>query len=494
MQLGKWSLKKLFTVLELTVSVCVLACVFLIQLDFASTKRFTLSTMERYDHLYSVFEYNDAFVSLAQEYLFATEDTRAAIRGRYNTALELFSQDLAVLMENTELQSTKIYFEGLGNMFDYCQQSIAELMTAIDNNDKTYAYDLISEVSHRRDLINDVMLRYYIRYSSDVSHYVQNGLSEYAALQEVQLAICIAVLGAILAALSCLLRISQKNIAILMRCTKHIVASDYEYVRQQNFSSESDWGRLGIAIQHMSDRIDHYLEEIQEKNRLSMEIASLENERLRMYHCAREAQFKALYNQMSPHFIYNTLNSALQLAYDEKAENTVKLMRAIIEFMRYYTRSAASIIDLESEVQFVQNYIYISKMRYGQRIDFSICKHQDVPNIKLPAVTIQPLVENAIIHGLKECTEQGNVLVEIMRAEDAVIISVEDNGKGIDYDKLEEVMSAGEENRHIGLRNVRDRLLFFFGDQATLTIESQPECGTVITLRLPLERTAVGGA
>lgn len=55
-------------------------------------------------------------------------------------------------MENTELQSTKIYFEGLGNMFDYCQQSIAELMTAIDNNDKTYAYDLISEVSHRRDL------------------------------------------------------------------------------------------------------------------------------------------------------------------------------------------------------------------------------------------------------------------------------------------------------------------------------------------------------
>ena len=133
-------------------------------------------------------------------------------------------------------------------------------------------------------------------------------------------------------------------------------------------------------------------------------------------------------------------------------------------------------------------------MRYGQRIDFSICKHQDVPNIKLPAVTIQPLVENAIIHGLKECTEQGNVLVEIMRAEDAVIISVEDNGKGIDYDKLEEVMSAGEENRHIGLRNVRDRLLFFFGDQATLTIESQPECGTVITLRLPLERTAVGGA
>lgn len=113
------------------------------------------------------------------------------------------------------------------------------------------------------------MLRYYIRYSSDVSHYVQNGLSEYAALQEVQLAICIAVLGAILAALSCLLRISQKNIAILMRCTKHIVASDYEYVRQQNFSSESDWGRLGIAIQHMSDRIDHYLEEIQEKNRLS---------------------------------------------------------------------------------------------------------------------------------------------------------------------------------------------------------------------------------
>lgn len=494
MRLGKWSLKKLFIVLELTVSACVLACVFLILLDFSSTRRFTLSTVERYDHLYSVFEYNDTFTSLAQEYLFATQDTRTQIRERYDTACEFFSHDLAMLMESTELQSTKVYLEGLGNMFSYCQQSIDELMTATDNNNKSGAYDLINEVSHRRDLINDVMLRYYIRYSGDVSHYVQNGLSEYETLQKMQLAVCIAILGAILVALSCLLHISQKNIAILMRCTEHIAASDYEYVRQQTFSNESDWGRLGIAIQHMSDRIDYYLEEIKEKNRLSMEMASLENERLRMYHCAREAQFKALYNQMSPHFIYNTLNSALQLAYDEKAENTVKLMRAIIEFLRYYTRSAASIIDLESEVQFVRNYIYISKMRYGQRIDFSICKHQDVPNIKLPAVTIQPLVENAIIHGLKDCIEQGSVLVEIMRVEDAVLISVEDNGKGIDYDTLEEVMSAGEENPHIGLRNVRDRLLFFFGEQATLTIESQPECGTVITLRIPLECTVAGGA
>lgn len=487
MRVGRWSLKKIFMALKLVLIVAVLGCILLVLLNYSSTRQFTMNTVERYDDLYKVFEYNDAFRTLAHEYLFVGDDGCAETLRLYNQACEGFEQDFSRLMEHTELKSTKVYLNGLNNMFCYYQASIGQMMQARETGSRSEAYELFSEVSHRSDLIKEVMLRYYLRYSDDVSHYVQNGLMEYGRLQKIQTIVCVLTLGLALVILSYLLQSNQKSIALLMTCTGKISSGDYAYVQKQRFPSENDWGRLGIAIQQMSARIEYYLGEMKEKNRLSMEMAALENERLRMVHCAREAEFKAMHNQMSPHFIYNTLNIALQLAYEEKAEKTAKMMRAVIGFMRYYTKNVTSIIDLDSEIRFVKDYLYINQMRYGSRISFSIHKAEDVPNIKLPAVSIQPLVENAIIHGLKDCTEQGSVAVDIVKAEDAVLITVEDNGHGIPYERLEEIMSAQDDGRHIGLHNVQERLRFFFGDKDNLNIESQPGCGTVITLRLPLD-------
>lgn len=492
MKLGRWSLKKLFTFLEIIAVFIAAMCIALVYFNYQATRQFTTSTVERYDSLYRVFGYNDVFYNIVHEYLFASDDMSQNVLEHYQQKQDEFEADFEQLMENTELASTRVYLKGLHNMFSYYHASISDVISAHVGGNRLAAYELFGEVSHRSDLIKEVLLRYHLLYSDDVDYYVQKGLSEYDHLQRTQMLVCTLILVVTMAAMAYLLQINQKSIAFLMECTERIAAGDYGYVRQQVFPEESDWGRLGIAIQHMNARIEYYLGEMKEKNRLSMEMAALENERLRMYQCAREAEFKAMHNQMSPHFVYNTLNIALQLAYDEKAERTVKLMRVIIDFMRYYTKNVTSIIDLDSEINFVQNYVYINEMRYGERISFSIHKADDVPNIKLPAVTIQPLVENAVIHGLKDCEDQGSVQIEITKNEDFVLISVEDNGRGIEYEKLEELISASDEKMHIGLHNVRERLRFCFGDLASLNIESLPGCGTVITLRLPLNRAVMG--
>ena len=493
MKLGRWSLKKLFTFLEIVAVLIAAMCIALVWFNYQATRQFTTSTVDRYDSLYRVFGYNDEFYNIMHEYLFAPEDMSQNVLDQYRQKQTEFEADFEQLMRNTELSSTQVYLKGLRNMFNYYHASISDVINAYTSGNRLIAYELFAEVSHRSDLIKEVMLRYHLLYSDDVSYYVQKGLSEYDHLQRTQMLLCTFILMITIAAMSYLLQINQKSIAFLMQCTEKIATGDYAYVEHQAFPEESDWGKLGIAIQHMSARIEYYLGEMKEKNRLSMEMATLENERLRMYQCAREAEFKAMHNQMSPHFVYNTLNIALQLAYDEKAERTVKLMRAIIDFMRDYTKNVTSIIDLDSEINFVQNYVYINEMRYGERISFSIHKADDVPNIKLPAVTIQPLVENAVIHGLKDCEDQGSVNVEITKSEDCVLICVEDNGRGIEYEKLEELISASDEKMHIGLHNVRERLRFCFGDLASLNIESLPECGTVITLRLPLNKATLGG-
>ena len=359
-------------------------------------------------------------------------------------------------------------------------------MGHIQNGNKDMAYQSYNEVAHRSGLIQEVVVPYNTLYASDVGAYATREIEEYRQIQIFQTAVSICLLVVSLVFLSITLNHALRHIQKLVECTEYIAKGDYTYIEKQNFPHDKDWGSLGLSMQQMAASIKYYLGEMEEKNRLTVEMATMENEQLRMASSMREAEWKALNNQMSPHMIYNTLNIALQLAYEEKAPKTITMMRTIIAFLRYYTKNASAITDLYSELEFLNNYIYINQKRYGDRIQFIVEVEPELENIKLPAVILQPLVENAIIHGLKNCVENGLIRVSVLTEGTQLNISVEDNGEGIPYDRIEALLSAEPGSAdHVGLRNVERRLKIFFGEGAGVSINSELGVGTIVTIHIP---------
>ena len=194
-------------------------------------------------------------------------------------------------------------------------------------------------------------------------------------------------------------------------------------------------------------------------------------------------------NQINPHFLFNTLNMIYKMAYQEGAMQTSELMEKTSQLLRYGLDSANKISDLHKELKAIENYNYIQEKRYGGRIHFLIEQEEDVENIAMPSMILQPLVENAVTHGLKDVTEDGEVSIEVGSYQDEVIISIADNGVGISPQKLEKLILNDfqvdeDERSHLGLYNVTKRLKAFFHDRVKIIVDSDIDCGFEITIRI----------
>lgn len=481
----RWSMRKAFSMVQVVVILLVAVSLLSIATAYHNTRNAIVDTVERSEQLNELFRYNEFIKSMARDYLFQTRDTEE-IMADYRSTTAALHQDMERLIQSAALPTTRTYLQSLQNMFRYYLNSIEAMMGHIQNGNKDMAYQSYNEVAHRSGLIQEVVVPYNTLYASDVGAYATREIEEYRQIQIFQTAVSICLLVVSLVFLSITLNHALRHIQKLVECTEYIAKGDYTYIEKQNFPHDKDWGSLGLSMQQMAASIKYYLGEMEEKNRLTVEMATMENEQLRMASSMREAEWKALNNQMSPHMIYNTLNIALQLAYEEKAPKTITMMRTIIAFLRYYTKNASAITDLYSELEFLNNYIYINQKRYGDRIQFIVEVEPELENIKLPAVILQPLVENAIIHGLKNCVENGLIRVSVLTEGTQLNISVEDNGEGIPYDRIEALLSAEPGSAdHVGLRNVERRLKIFFGEGAGVSINSELGVGTIVTIHIP---------
>lgn len=485
MRQDRWSMRKAFFLVQVVVILLVAVSLLSIATAYYNARHAVVDTVERSQQLNELFRYNDFLQSLARDYLFQNGKPEE-IMEEYQSMKASLYQDMEQLIQSAALPATKTYLQSLQNMFCYYLNSIEEMMGQIQKGDKDMAYQAYHEAEHRSDLIQEVVIPYNTLYASDVNAYASRKIEAYRKIQLVQTVISIFMLAVSLVFLSITLNRALRHIQKLVECTEYIAKGDYSYVEKQQFPCDKDWGSLGLSMQQMAASIKYYLGEMEEKNRLTVEMATMENERLRMVSSMREAELKALNNQMSPHMIYNTLNTALQLAYEEKAAKTITMLRTIIAFFRYYTKNASAITDLYSELEFLNNYIYINQQRYGDRIRFIVEVEPGLKNIKLPAVFIQPLVENAIIHGLKNCAEDGLIRVSVFSEGQQLNIVVEDNGEGIPYDKIEDLLSAEPGTAdHVGLRNVERRLKIFFGEGAGVSINSELGIGTIVSIHIP---------
>ncbi|MEI2396151.1 sensor histidine kinase [Paenibacillus phytohabitans] len=201
----------------------------------------------------------------------------------------------------------------------------------------------------------------------------------------------------------------------------------------------------------------------------------------------REAELSALESKINPHFLYNTLDSIHWLAVKHKNYDVSEQIEALAEIFRHVLNKGDSLITIRQEISFIESYMLIQKRKYGKRISYQIEVDQELLEYKTPKLILQPLVENAIVHGLEEVVQGGFIKVEIIKAEQGIFFVVTDNGKGTDEDRINRMMNDTTETRNVfALKNIDDRIKISYGSEFGLKFVSHYNIGTQVEVHIPL--------
>ena len=224
--------------------------------------------------------------------------------------------------------------------------------------------------------------------------------------------------------------------------------------------------------------------------------AQMKERELLMETHLKEAQLKYLQAQINPHFLFNCLNAGAQLAMLEDADRTGVFLEKMADFFRYNVRKMEDDAMLREEVDAVDNYIYILNVRFAGDITYIKDVDNGIGDFRIPSMILQPLVENAVQHGIHDCMETGRIVMSIHRNQDMIDITVSDNGAGMTEEMIAKVMEGravqDEENRYstgIAVHNVIERLKLYYKQEGLMTIESDgPGTGTKVHIVIPMEK------
>lgn len=242
-----------------------------------------------------------------------------------------------------------------------------------------------------------------------------------------------------------------------------------------NFQHNDEIGELGQSFNHMIARIDQLIQ---------MVYVEQENK--------RTAEMKSLQEQIKPHFLYNTLDTISWMARDYDAEDIVRLVDALTNMFRIGLSHGKDIITVKEEITHVSNYLYIQKIRYKDKLNYVIHVDESLYAIEVPKLILQPLVENAIYHGVKAKRGGGTITITGVPEGENLVFTVQDNGAGMPQEKVEELnrrmseRSVLDEQKSFGLFYIRERIQLCYGKGYGVHVESTLGEGTRVTITLPL--------
>jgi len=256
-------------------------------------------------------------------------------------------------------------------------------------------------------------------------------------------------------------------------------------------SAKDEIGILAAAFQSMLNSIRHYIVQVRENMELEQKLMQ---DQLLMEANLKDAQLKYLQAQINPHFLFNSLNAGAQLAMLEDAEQTSLFVQKMADFFRYNLKKMEEDATLKEEIEAVDNYIYILNVRFAGDIEYEKKITDGIDFIKVPSMILQPLVENAVNHGIRMMVSKGRILMKMEWAGNQLLITIADNGVGMSQERIKEVMSGSLTGREqdgtssgVGLKNVRNRLSLYYGRENLLQILSDGEGkGTTIQITIPV--------
>lgn len=237
---------------------------------------------------------------------------------------------------------------------------------------------------------------------------------------------------------------------------------------------KDEFGRLGDTFNRMIDQINEFFDKERRDQKRKAEM-----------------EYQILQAQINPHFLYNTLDSMKWLAVMQGVDNIAEMSTALINLLQYNLGKVEGETTLRNEIESVRNYIIIQKYRYSDIFEFTTMIDEKSEKCQVPRFILQPLVENSIIHGFNE--ERGNYRVHIAAVifDEKLHIRVIDNGMGMDADSTDKINKGQEKSTRfskIGVASIRERIKLYFGDEAELIFDSEPNVATIAEIILPIIR------
>jgi len=244
------------------------------------------------------------------------------------------------------------------------------------------------------------------------------------------------------------------------------------------------------------DATDEIKELAREYDMMVGRISELMSENIREQELKRKSDLKALQAQINPHFLYNTLDSIIWMGEMNKSDEVVTMTSALSRLFRISISRGRELIPLRDELEHVRSYLTIQEMRYKNRFRYLIDIPEELMDCTVLKITLQPLVENAIYHGIRNVDYEGLIEIGGRSEGEDIILTIHDNGEGMSPEKLAKVIEGmtmtinDGESEHMqgtGVRNVHERITLYFSREYGLTYESEQGSGTLVSIRIPRE-------
>lgn len=268
----------------------------------------------------------------------------------------------------------------------------------------------------------------------------------------------------------------SKRLGLLFKGIRWVQNQRFDLLKTERANDEI--GQLTEEFNKMTTRIDGLIHDVY--------IAELNR---------RQAQFNALQSQINPHYLYNTLDAIRMSCVTKGEEETAHMIKLLGRGFRRSLSWEQDMIPLQEELEFVMDYLEIQQFRFGQRLLYNLEVDERVLDIPIPKMSILPLVENACIHGIEHLECQGTITVLAVQSGTEAHIQVQDNGIGIEPNRLVQLLGSLESSRsmesyadgkHVGLKNVHARLKWHFADEFKLSITSDHSMGTTVEIKIPV--------
>lgn len=205
----------------------------------------------------------------------------------------------------------------------------------------------------------------------------------------------------------------------------------------------------------------------------------------------RKSELKALQSQINPHFLYNTLDSIIWMAEGKKNEDVVVMTASLARLLRQSISNEDETVSIIQEIQYVKSYLTIQKMRYKDKLEYEIDVDPSIYSVHIVKLVLQPIIENAIYHGLKYKDSKGMIWVKGHRDGRNAVIEIKDDGVGMDEETLTHIFEKHKVNYHsngVGVYNIQKRLSLYYGKEYGLRYESEKEKGTTVTVVIPMDQ------
>ena len=366
----------------------------------------------------------------------------------------------------TRLKSIKKYLNNLDTYVDRIEQNI-RAGNRYEDNMEIWENDIQIVTT----LVRETIFQYIYYEIKGIQESHAEYQSFFVSMIEISVIAFVAVLLLIVFISHYIPLSISRPITELVEVTQQVSQGNLQVRSHVNTGVEAK--QLSESLNTMIDKINELLEQVKK-------------EQIRI----RKAEFELLQAQINPHFLYNTLDTIIWLAESDEQKQVVHMVESLSDFFRTSLNQGKDIISIKEEIQHVRSYLEIQQMRYQDILEYEIDVPEEFYQNTIPKITVQPLVENALYHGIKNKRGKGKITVRGYREDSFFILEVRDNGIGMQTERLVQVRNALlykqlAESKVYGLYNVNERIRLNCGEEYGLRISSTYQEGTTVKILLP---------